>query len=90
MAVSSCDHRKVQQSHLYLCAKLTMPFGPRVLFTTSAIAIAPTKDAYSGVAHLLSFHIHSCDWEMVQIQKKHTSRAFSPFSSVAPCARRAC
>ena len=28
-------------------SQLTIPLGPRVLFTTSAIAIAPTKDACS-------------------------------------------
>ncbi len=69
-----------------------MPFGPSVVFTRSAIAMAPTKDACSGSGHVHSdeLHRHECAIGVMQRHMQlvpHTMRAVSPRSSEAPAPR---
>lgn len=55
----------------------TMPLGPRVVFTRSATAIAPTKDDYEN-------RPETYEWERLRRWDRLTKRAFSPFSAAAP------
>lgn len=64
---------------------LTIPLGPRVLFTRSPIAMAPTKDD-CGENHIsegiAGYLLVSSDQSE---NNKPTRRAVSAFSSSAPC-----
>jgi hypothetical protein len=76
-----------------------MPLGPRVVFTRSAIAIAPTKEdctvtkdaiwvSWSSFGTLYRPPIRFCLFFSKSDQL--TKRAFSPFSSVAPACKTLC
>ena len=39
-----------------LCRILSMPLGPKVVLTKSAMAIAPTNDCYRGHREMRAYH----------------------------------
>lgn len=66
-----------------------MPLGPSVLFTRSAMAMAPTKEACRGSC-AAGQQCHRGPQQQEPTLIALTSLAFSPFSSCAPAASTDC